>query len=274
MIEIFVLGTHATDVEGKPGPQRIEGRIEVVVHCYRDKGRHVKILESLAIACLLETLLDRVTQHAVLVGVHPHRKDPIRYLACAAQAGRGDRCRIDRNVSRRSEDRLQRLAQPGSALTLVRHLVHLPVEFNRALALKDLAHDLDVLLRARDGLAVGHTVPTLHHLRAGGTEAHNKAPPGELIEGHGGHRTHGGGASGHLHDGGADPDLAGLRQYPGGRRDRVVAVGLGGPDGVVAHRLCLLDQIDWNVDVFARVTKKKTEFHNAGLPTPKRGATY
>ena len=76
------------------------------------------------------------------------------------------------------EVELQRLALAAGQ----RQLVMLALVVDRALAGDDLAHDLDVLAGAAPGLRVGHAVPALGDLRAGGAEAEDEAPAGELVD--------------------------------------------------------------------------------------------
>ena len=164
MIKVLVLGAHAADVERQPGAQGIVGGVEVIVHGHRDKRCDIEILKAFAVARFLKALLDGFSQYVVLVRVHPYGEHAVGDLAGTAQPRGRNGGGVDGNIGR-SENRLEGLAQSGGAFRLIRHLIYLPVELYRTLALEDLAHDLNVLLGARHGLAVGHTVPALDHLR-------------------------------------------------------------------------------------------------------------
>ena len=59
---------------------------------------------------------------------------------------------------------------------------------DRSLASQHLAHDVDVLARARQRLPERRPVPALHHLRARHPEAEHEATLREVVEGEGVHR--------------------------------------------------------------------------------------
>ena len=94
------------------------------------------------------------------------------------------------------------------------------------------------------GFAYGHPVPALGDLRAGGAEAEEEAPAGELVDRRPGHRRRRRGAGGNLEDRGAELDRRRLRGEPGEHADHVGAVGLGGPDRLEAGRLGRLHDLD------------------------------
>ncbi len=156
---------------------------------------------------------------------------------------RSDRRDVDRDVvARRMHDELERLAEPGRVGTRVRDVVVRAVMLEPLLARQDRAHDLHVLARLAEGLAVRLAVPTLHDLRTGETEPEQEAVAAEEVERHRGHRGHGRRARGHLHDRGAEVDALGVRHHPRDRRDGVGAVRLGGPHRMEAELLRFLGQ--------------------------------
>jgi hypothetical protein len=171
-------------------------------------------VRSLPLPARCEALLDGLLEDVVLLRVHPYREEAVSHLGGGSHTRRGDGGGVDRNVFLAVQNALQRLAEAGGARAGVRQLVHLALEGHRPLAGDDLLHDGDVLLQPGHRLAVGHAVPAFHHLRAGGAEAADEAPAGQLRQAHGGHGGHGRGAGRHLHDGGAGLDLGGLGEDP------------------------------------------------------------
>ena len=144
-----------------------------------------------------------------------------------------DRADEDRDlVALGVEVELQRLALAAGQ----RQLVVLALVVDRALAGDDLAHDFDVLAGAAPGLGVGHAVPALGDLRAGGAEAEEEAAAGELVDRRPGHRRRRRRARRDLEDRGAELDRRRLRRQPGEHADHVGAVGLGRPDRLEAGR--------------------------------------
>ena len=73
------------------------------------------------------------------------------------------------------EDALERLAETRSALALERNLVVEAFVLESLLALEDRADDRDVLLRARERLAVGDAMPALDDLRTRRPEPEDEA---------------------------------------------------------------------------------------------------
>ena len=69
------------------------------------------------------------------------------------------------------------LPRPRRARAPVRDLVVLALVLDRFLARPDRAHDLDVLARAHERLAVGDAVPALDDLRPRGPSPRRKRPP-------------------------------------------------------------------------------------------------
>src|SRR6266403_5802131 len=106
--------------------------------------------------------------------------------------------------------RAQRLPEAGRARAAIGNLVVLALVLERSLTGPDRAHDLDVLARAREGLAEGLPVPALDHLRAGDPEPQKEAAARELVERGRGRRGHGRRARRHLHDRAAQADRARL----------------------------------------------------------------
>ena len=133
------------------------------------------------------------------------RRDPaVGDLAGQRGVLRADRGEVDRDALLDGGDRqLERLAGPVGQ----RQLERLALELD-ALARERHAHDGDVLARALQLLGEALSVPALGDLRAGGADAEDHAPVGELVDRGGGHRGHGGRAAGHLEDPRAEPDLA------------------------------------------------------------------
>ena len=86
----------------------------------------------------------------------------------------------------------------------------------------------------------------------------------------GGHRRR---APGELHDAGAEPDALGLGGDAGQRRDGVGPVGLGRPHRVEAEPLGLLDQVDRQLELRARVADGQSELHRSVLLRASREAT-
>ena len=78
------------------------------------------------------------------------------------------------------QNALQGLAEARGPLPFIGKLILFPIEFQRPFPGKDLFHNLDVLFKARDRLAVGHAMPAFHHLRTGSPEAHDEAVVREL----------------------------------------------------------------------------------------------
>lgn len=116
----------------------------------------------------------------------------------------------------RMRDRLQCLAESHAIGALVRVGVEASVEFNGPFAPEDLAYDIDVLPgRGQRRLRERAPVPALHDLRPRQPEAEHHAPAREMVEGERVHRGGGGGAGGHLCDGGAQLDTGRPRRDPG-----------------------------------------------------------
>jgi hypothetical protein len=129
------------------------------------KGR-VEIRERLAAARLREALVERPLQQVEALRVHPDGDQAVGDFGAALDAGRADRRRVDLHVLAAVQDALQRLAEAGGPRPRVGNLIVLALELERRLARQDLSDDADVLARARERLAIRHTVPALDHLRA------------------------------------------------------------------------------------------------------------
>ena len=114
---------------------------------------------------------------------------------------------------------------------------------DHALARQRHPHDLHVLARPLQLAGEALAVPALGHLRAARPDPEQHPAVGELIDRRGGHRGHRGRAAGHLEDRRAELDPRRRLREPGEDRRRVGAVGLGGPDRVVAEPLRLQHQL-------------------------------
>ena len=97
------------------------------------------------------------------------------------------------------------------------------------------AHDLHVLLGAAERVGEPDAVPSLRHLRTGHPETQPEATAGQSVQGRGGHRRHRRGPRRDLEDPRSDADALGPRGDRGEHRRSVGAVGLRGPDHVVAE---------------------------------------
>ena len=109
MVEVFVLGAHAADVERQPGAQGVVGGVEVIIHRHGDKGCDVEIFEAFAVAGFLKALFDRFAQYVVLVRIHPYREHAIGDLTGTAQSGGRNGGGVDGNIGR-GENRLEGFA--------------------------------------------------------------------------------------------------------------------------------------------------------------------
>ncbi len=175
----------------------------------------------------------------------------------------------------RRDHQLERLAGPVGQ----RQRVGLAV-VGQPLARERLAHDLDVLLRARELLAEALPVPALGHLGPGGAQPEQEAPVREVVERDGGHRRHGRRAAGDLQDRRAELDPLGLGGEPRERSGGVGAVGLRGPDGLEPRALGLEQQRALALGRQAEppVAEHQAEAHASLLSrvvrVPKGGASY
>ena len=150
---------------------------------------------------------------------------------------RPDRREVDRDVgAARVHDDLERLAEAGRVRAAVRDVVVLAVVLERLLARSgSRARSRRTRACAR---AACRTAGRASPRRPAGRTTPSpsrKRPPLMPVERRRGHRGHRRGARRHLHDRGAELDALGVRHRPGERRDRVGAVGLGGPRRVEAE---------------------------------------
>ena len=111
-------------------------------------------------------------------------------------------------------DQFEGLAQARGARAAIGDVVVLAVVLEGCLPANDRAHDVDVLARLDERLAVGLAVPPLHDLRPRQPEPEEGPATGEEVEGDGRHRRHGGCPGRHLHDRRAQPDLRRLGTDP------------------------------------------------------------
>src|SRR4051812_10772176 len=243
-MEVLALRAHAAEVEGVVGAQRIDALLDVVGHDQRHRGGHVEVVEGAARALAAEALGQSIPVEVLVAGGEQHRQPAVAELGRQRDVLRALGAEVNGNLlAQRVDRRLQRLAQPGRILPLVRQRIELAVELDRPLAGPDLTQDLDVLARARQRLLERHAVPALDHLRPGHTQSKDEAAAGEVVHRQRRHRGHRGLASGHLGDRGAEPELRRLLTPPRERRQAVGAVRLRRPDRVEAELLGLGDRL-------------------------------
>ena len=169
------------------------------------------------------------------VGIQPSAISP-----ASARVVRADRGEVDRDLLLHRRDReLQRLA--GAVGQRQRQRLALELQ---PLARERLAHDRDVLARALDlaRRSAGRASPR----RPAGPEEpmpEQHPPARELVDRRRGHRGHRRAAGGHLEDRRAELDRRRQPGEPAEDRRGVRAVGLGGPDRVIAEPLGLLDDL-------------------------------
>ena len=221
----------------------VGGALDVVGHDRGGEGEHLEVLGRVAGARAGESLVE-----VRLVGVDGAGGEEDREPSVGDLGGEGDVLRAlgahdDRDLlAERMGDGLEGLAQSGAAR--VGERVVGAVVGDDVLPGDDLAHDVDVLAGAGQRLLEGLAVPAFDDLGAGHAEPEDEPAAGEVVHGDGGH-AHGGGRAGRqLAQGGTQADPLGLRAPPGQRGEGVGAVGLGGPDRVVAQALGLGDQLD------------------------------
>ena len=204
------------------------------------------------------------------LGVHlgPERRVVQRQPTVGDLGGHRDVLRpfgaeVDRHVgAQRVRDRLERLAQPDRAGTVVRVRVVLARELERRLAGEDAADDLDVLARAGERLAERLAVPALDDLRARHPETEDQAAVAQVVERERVHRGRGRRARRDLHDAGAELDRRRVRGDPHERRERVRAPRLRAPHRVEAELLGLLRELrDLRGRPRAPVPEDQSEFH-------------
>ncbi len=188
------------------------------------------LLEARAVE--LGVVIGGVEQREPAVGDLGRERDVLRPLGAQA-----DRDALAQRVKRR----LQRLAEPRDPLAAAhRERVVRAVGGDGRPPGDRVAHDPDVLARARERLRERLAVPALDDLRARHAEPEHEAAAAQVVHRHRGHRRGGRTARAHLHDRRAEPDPLGLGAPPRQRRQRVGAVGLRGPDRVEAEALGLL----------------------------------
>jgi hypothetical protein len=149
-------------------------------------------------------------------------------------AERGDVDRHRRTL--RLVEQLQRLAEAEPLVGGKRQGEDLAV-VPQGLAAKRGPDDVDDLAGPAQRLVVGHPVPALDHLGAGGAEPEDRPAAADVVEPGGGLRERTGRAGEHVEDRSADLDAFGLGGQVAHQRGGVEAVGLGHPDGVQPGRL-------------------------------------
>ena len=175
------------------------------------------------------------------IGSHPSA-----ISAASCDVLRTDGGEVDRDVGpARVHDDLQRLAEPGRVRRRCTGCRSAGRGARAAPSRRRIVtHDLDVLARAAERLAVRLPVPALGDLRTRRTDAEQEAAAAHEVERRRGHRGHRRAPRRHLHDRGAPRHLLGVRHEPRQRRDRVGAVRLGRPAGVVPEPVGLLGELD------------------------------
>jgi hypothetical protein len=165
----------------------------------------------------------------------------------------------------RVHDRLQRLALPERARPGVRELDLGAVVGHRLLPVEHLAHDRDVVADALVRLAPRLAVPPLDDLRAGHPDADDEpTAAGEGVDRHGVHGQRGRRPGCQLHHRGPELDAVGDRREVRQRRQRVGAVGLGRPHGVVPEGLGPLDGVDRHGEVGGAVQlESESQLHGS-----------
>ena len=175
---------------------------------------------------------------------HEDRQDAVGDLARQPHAAGRDRGGVDLAAAVAVQDALQRLAEPGRVRPVIGDLVVLaPGAPAAPRAPGSAADDVDVFPRAGHRLAVGHAVPALDHLRAGGADAAEEAVARQLP------------AASSPSSPRRSGVRAGICMMPVPALIRVVrastqaigvtasrAVGLAAPDGIVAEPLGLQHQ--------------------------------
>ena len=266
VVEVAPPCAHAADVERKRLLDCKQRAGVIVVDLHVDEGGDGEAFAPLAVAAPAEALDERVAVHVSTLGHHEERKQSVGNLAGQPESRRRDRAGIDRQRLAGMDDALQRLSEPASVRAAVgERIVHALVD-HRLLSRNDLADDRDVFAQALVGFAVGNPVPALDHLRPRRPDTEDETPAGERLKGHGRHRGASGRSRRHLHERGADRHAFRLGQDPGGRRHRVGAIGLRSPDGLVAERFSLLDQVDVDGEVPARIAEHKPELQHCSSP--------
>jgi len=201
------------------------------------------------------------------VGREKYRQPAVRDLAGERHVPGTERGQVDRDsLLDRPDAELQRLARAVGQ----RQVDRLAVELH-LLVLQGQAHDRHVLARALQLLAESDAVEALRDLRPRRAEAQDEAPVGKVVDGGRGHRGHGGAARGDLKD--ACPELDARRAggQPGERRGGVGAVGLGGPQRVVAEPLRGLGDLQARLGRHAEapVADHHPELHSGRILTSK-----
>src|SRR4051794_3292165 len=273
VVEVLLAGAHPADVQRDERAHPIARRLQVVVDRDVDRRRDVEAVERAVRP--RRALLEQRPEVPDVLGREEDRDPAVGDLARELRVLRPDRREVDRDAVLHRRDReLQRLTRPVRERKLERLAVEL-----EPLAVERSAHDRDVLARALDLAGEALPGPALGHLRARRSDPEQHPPAAELVERRGGHRRHRGRAGRHLEDRRADLDPLGLPGEPPEDRRRVRAVGLGGPDGVVAEALGLEDDLEL---IGARqaetpVADVHAELHATRLSPPShrfhRGAT-
>ncbi len=240
-MEVRTLGTHPAGVQRHVRADHVRGGLDVVAHHHRHGGQHLEAGGRRALlAAGGEPLGEQLAERGVGARGVEAGQPAVGDLGGERHVPRALGRQHDRDLPAAGVHRgPEGLAQPRRAggVRGQRQPVEGAVVGHGALAGHHLAHDVDELPRAGQGTAVRLAVPALDHLRARGAEAQHEPPAGQVVERDRVHRGGRGRARGHLRDAGAQAHPPGARAPPGQRRERVGAVGLGGPDGVEAEGL-------------------------------------
>ena len=235
-MEVAILSAHAADVEGEHALHRQQTLFLVVGDVHHDPLGHFEIGAG---------LLDGVAVHLVAEGGVVEGQPTVGDLRRLGHVFRAFGTDEDGHIgAERVGDGLQGLAEAPGSFPGVGEGVVFAVVGDGLFPSKHLLDDGDVFPGAGQGLGEGAAVPAFHHLGPRYAKAKHEAALGKVIKGE---RCHGHGrgrARGKLAHRRAQANLRGMGADPGQGREGVGAVGLGGPDRVVAEALGGLDRLD------------------------------
>ena len=197
---------HPTDVERELLADRLAAGLQVIPYDERDIGDDVELSEAFAATRCREPLVERFLEDIEPLRFHEGEQHAVGDLGAETDSRRSHGSGDDLEGGISVNDALQRLAEPGCALSRIRDPVVVPFVHERFFPGQHLSNDFDVFAGPRQGAAVRDAVPAFDDLRARGTDAENEAAAGQIVECHRGHGSHGRGPRLHLHDAGTDPD--------------------------------------------------------------------
>jgi len=253
---------HTADIERDLGFQLGERALHVVVDLDMDVRRDREVLEAFAIAGAPETFFEPGPVLVHGAGHEAHRQPAVGDLGGQLHRRLVAGGEIDRDVGVHVQDGFQRLADAHGAGAGVGQRDLAAFVADGAFALKNLAHDRDVVAHAPVGLAPGLAVPALDDLRTGDADAGEEAAAARHgIDGRGRHGGVGGRAGGELHDAGAEFYPLGVGGQERERRHRVGAVGFGRPHGIVAQLLGALHELHGDIEGGTGIADGEAELH-------------